>query len=132
MMLILLCLSCLASSAFFGWSLWRVYVDPYGKEISDEKQARCERAVFPWLPVFFLTIAILLNINKWIYFNMRVVAFARVNDGDAGLDHEIKHEEYVKLLAKKFKLNMLTGLFTGAYIAFNLGYFIYGCTQQFE
>lgn len=34
-----------------------------------------------WLPSYFLGIGAMLNLNKWIYFYMRILAFIRVGRG---------------------------------------------------
>jgi subtilase family serine protease len=38
----------------------------------------CTTATIPNLPSFFLAIAVLLNVNKWIYFELRIFAFIGV------------------------------------------------------
>ena len=32
----------------------------------------CEAAIFPTIPTLFLALAVMLNINKWVYFTMRI------------------------------------------------------------
>lgn len=54
---------------FFSWSLYREYSYP----IPQSSQAfRCEETIYPYLPVVFLTCAVLLNVNKWIYCLMHI------------------------------------------------------------
>jgi hypothetical protein len=81
-MLIFLCLSLLGGFLYFSWSLIRVYSFPFppGTEMSHEQI--CEQTVFPFIPVFFLTIAVILNINKWIYFYIRVMAYSKSGQDD--------------------------------------------------
>ncbi len=38
----------------------------------------CSAATIPNLPAFFLALAVLLNVNKWIYFELRIFAFIGV------------------------------------------------------
>ena len=55
----------LGGTIFFSWSLIRTYGSPYSDEFS--RTERCELTVYPYLPVIFLTCAVLLNVNKWLY-----------------------------------------------------------------
>ena len=70
MMLVFLNLSLLGGTAFFSWSLIRVYSHPWKTENSSAEQ--CESTIFPYLPVVFLTCAVLLNVNKWVYCLMHI------------------------------------------------------------
>jgi len=81
-MLVFLCLSLLGGFTYFSWSLLRVYSYPFpsGTEMSHEQI--CEQTAFPFIPVFFLTIAVILNINKWIYFYVRVIAYSKSLEND--------------------------------------------------
>lgn len=38
----------------------------------------CSNAFIPNLPAFFLALAVLLNVNKWVYFELRIFAFIGV------------------------------------------------------
>lgn len=60
----------LGGTAFFSWSNIRVYSHPW--PITDSADELCETTVFPYLPVVFLTCAVMLNINKWIYCLMHI------------------------------------------------------------
>ena len=63
-MLIFLNLSLVGGTMFFSWSNIRVYSRP----IPDTSQTLiCEETIYPYLPVVFLTCAVFLNVNKWIY-----------------------------------------------------------------
>ena len=63
-MLIFLNLSLVGGTLFFSWSNFRVYSRP----ISETSQTFiCEETIYPYLPVVFLTCAVFLNVNKWIY-----------------------------------------------------------------
>lgn len=63
-MLIFLNLSLVGGTMFFSWSNFRVYSRP----ISDTSQTFiCEETIYPYAPVVFLTCAVFLNVNKWIY-----------------------------------------------------------------
>ena len=41
----------------------------------------CMAAIFTQLPAFFLANAVILNLNKWIYFKMKINAFIKVGFG---------------------------------------------------
>ena len=63
-MLIFLNLSLVGGTMFFSWSNFRVYSKP----ISETSETFiCEETIYPYLPVVFLTCAVFLNVNKWIY-----------------------------------------------------------------
>ena len=74
-MLALLTLSLLGSFSFFLWSLLRVYQWPFKQYVDQLNQEQvCELSIFPFLPVFFLAMAVILNIDKWMYFYFRIMA----------------------------------------------------------
>jgi hypothetical protein len=75
-MLLFLSLSLLGSFAFFLWSLLRVYRWPYPSTNPDLvlPEEACELTVIPFLPVIFLAVAVILNIDKWLYFYFRIDA----------------------------------------------------------
>ena len=54
---------------FFSWSLIRVYSHPLP---TGDHTFTCEMTIYPYLPVVFLTCAIMINFNKWIYCLMHI------------------------------------------------------------
>ena len=51
---------------FVKWSCYNNQVD------------QCLTALIPNLPSFFLALAVILNLNKWVYFQLRICAFIRI------------------------------------------------------
>jgi hypothetical protein len=85
-MLAFLCLSLLGSFAFFSWSLLRIYKWPFPARIEGappNPDEACELAIFPFLPVIFLAVAVILNIDKWLCFYFRIMAEHRGNASKA-------------------------------------------------
>ena len=79
-MLIFLLLSLLGSTLFFSWSNYRVFANPWPDEY--EKEAMCEKTILPFVPVIFLTCAVLLNVNKWIYCLMHINFYSVSDEQD--------------------------------------------------
>ena len=75
--LVFLGLSLFGSFCFFLWSLLRVYKWPFpvqSEGLPPPSEEVCEKTVFPFLPVIFLAVAVILNIDKWLYFYFRSMA----------------------------------------------------------
>ena len=55
--------------ATYQWAGWYCTFNRY---------SQCSNAFFPNLPAFFLALAVILNVNKWIYFLLRVLAYVNI------------------------------------------------------
>ena len=53
---------------YFWDACYRIHVAAY----KDDKQNNCADAIETYGGLYFLAIAVMLTINKWIYFNMRL------------------------------------------------------------
>ena len=56
---------------YFSWTMLRSYSFPYEKDVFTHHE-QCELTIFPFLMDVFLLPAVILNINKWFYFRLRV------------------------------------------------------------
>ena len=63
----------------FGWYI-NLANDYRRTSYRNGQLAGCAETVVPNLAPFFLAIAVMLNVNKWIYFNFFIVANVRTND----------------------------------------------------
>ena len=79
LMLVSLCASLL--SLIFYYSFITAYVTNPEWSCADTKSVECLINVSIYLPSFFLANATLLNLNKWIYYTMRIFAFIKVGFG---------------------------------------------------
>jgi len=75
-MLICLTLACLASVYFFSYQINQIS-HPDRTDQSDQKPYKksgyeCGAFIAVWLPSIFLCLAVILNINKWMYFRWRI------------------------------------------------------------
>lgn len=75
-MLLFCCLSSLGSAYYF---VVLIYGDYHKSEVPDVEpvpykltNGECATMVSGCLPSYFLTFAVVLNINKWIYFRYRI------------------------------------------------------------
>ena len=134
-MLVSLNLSLLGSTLFFSWNLYRVYSHPW--PVNNSQTQLCEETIYPYLPVVFLTCAILLNVNKWIYCLMHI-NFYKFHQAGVSVLSSRQNRRYkddtglVKLSVKKAILNWATFGIITLYLAYNITYFIIGCTYNFE
>jgi hypothetical protein len=128
-MLLSLSLSLLGGFAYFLWSLLRVYVWPYPNldpTVVYPEQA-CELAVFPFLPVMFLAVAVILNIDKWLYFYFRIIAEHRSMQ-----DITSKSQEMATLQSRRKLLNLIHLTLIAVYLSVTVGLMGYGCTHDFR
>lgn len=112
---------------FFSWSLYRVYSHPWKSD--DSPTALCETTIFPYLPVIFLTCAVLLNINKWIYCLMHITFYSK--GATVGISQSVVASNINKLSVNKQMLNYGTIGVIVLYLGFNVVYFFYGCLHAF-
>ena len=63
----------------FGWYI-NLANDYRKTSYRNGQLAACAEAIVPNLAAFFLAIAVMLNVNKWIYFNFFIAANVRTND----------------------------------------------------
>lgn len=88
LMLIALCFTLLTSLFYFS-VLIKSKKDA-GWCCLDDSSCTCVSSIFAALPAFCLANAVILNLNKWIYFKMRINAFIKVGFGvDAIANKEI-------------------------------------------
>lgn len=132
-MLIFLDLSLVGSTMFFSWSLIRVYSYPLPE---DSYTFICEETIYPYLPVTFLTCAVLLNMNKWIYCLMHInfygKAHSNVNSSMEEFGPQMIQQNLLKLTVKQQMLNFATIGVVVLYLFYNFSYFLYGCVYHFE
>ena len=62
--------------AVYAWPAWACLRSDNGQNYL--QSYACSAATIPNLPAFFLALAVLLNVNKWIYFELRIFAFIGV------------------------------------------------------
>ena len=48
----------------------------------DESSCSCVSSVLSGAPQFFLAIAVILNLNVWVYFRLRINAFIKIGFGE--------------------------------------------------
>ena len=118
----------LGGTAFFSLSNIRVYSHPW--PIVDSPEEFCETTVFPYLPVVFLTCAVILNINKWIYCLMHINFYSHTA---VTANQQAAHQvDLLKLTFKQQVLNFTTAGVIVLYCFYNLAFFLYGCLHVFE
>ena len=84
---------------FFSWSLIRMYSHPW--QDPNSAGALCELTIFPYLPVIFLTCAVLLNINKWIYCLMHISFYSKTTTATGSGNQSTMSANTAKLTTKK-------------------------------
>ena len=85
--------------------------------------------VFPYLPVTFLTCAVFLNINKWVYSLLHINFYSRTSD--EAIRESAHQMDLVKLSVKKQMLSVATIGVIVLYCIYNLTYFLLGCLHTF-
>jgi hypothetical protein len=110
-----------------------VEVEP--KFVSPLPRETCATFVCIWLPAVFLMIAVILNVNKWIYFVWRILSLSMqmktIKDQIAAEEHVVNAERE-KMKTKTRILNVLTILIIVFVCCFMISYFIYACDGTFE
>ena len=77
-------LACLCASLVtlvFYYGLYMIAVTNIDWTCDSTSSFDCVQVTIIYLPQIFLANAVLLNINKWIYFTMKIFAFIRVGFG---------------------------------------------------
>ena len=74
----------------------------------------------------FLLPAVILNINKWVYFRLRVRRQVKV---DESIDFVVT--EAKKLEKSRYQLNLATIVLIVVYIAVYFSLFLFGCAGNF-
>ena len=77
-------LACLCASLLtlvFYYSFYMIAVTNLSWTCGRNSSFDCVQHTVLYLTQFFLANAVLLNINKWIYFTMKIFAFIRVGFG---------------------------------------------------
>ena len=78
-MLLSLCASLLSLIGYYSFVMAEV-INPEWS-CANTKDVACPENITLYLPSFFLANATLLNLNKWIYYTMRIFAFIKVGFG---------------------------------------------------
>ena len=93
----------------------------------------CEFTIYPYLPVVFLTCAVLLNINKWLYCLMHINFYSKASTiPNAANEGTVIQANLRRLSVKKQLLNLVTIALIVIYLFYNFSLFIYGCAHTFE
>ena len=79
MMLIMLCLSLLGVGSFWMFTIVQVMNPAWACGTS--RSLACSGNIIAILPSFFLGTGVILNLNKWVYFTLRINAFITVGFG---------------------------------------------------
>ena len=78
-MLIMLCLSLLGVGSFWMFTIVQVMNPAWACGTS--RSLACSGNIIAILPSFFLGTGVILNLNKWVYFTLRINAFITVGFG---------------------------------------------------
>ena len=79
LMLITLCFTLLNLLLYWSYVIYSTNHPEWS--CSDAISYKCESSVFAYLPALFLANAVILNLNKWVYFKLRINAFIQVGFG---------------------------------------------------
>ena len=79
LMLITLCMT--MTTMIFYYSFLIIDMNHPSWFCNSTKSYTCTSSFFSQMPAFFLAIAVILNLNKWIYFKLRISAFIKVGFG---------------------------------------------------
>ena len=80
LMLISLCASLVSVLAFWIYTIYEVSYPIWSCD--GNPMAMCSGSFVRILPSMFLAIGVILNLNKWVYFMLRIWAFIRVGFGE--------------------------------------------------
>jgi len=148
-MLFFLTLACLASTVFFGESIF------YSSFEESDAQYHKKQLMWPgtlshiegsnlclyyatiYLPSLFLFCAVVLNINKWIYFKWRIIFLSNqiiivqavTMDQDAG--KQLSKEKEI-MAGKVRRLNIASVAVILVYLVFNISYVFYEAYGTFN
>lgn len=89
-MLMIMCCTLYSLILFFVWNdilVALVFKDAYCSE-PQPWYLTWPDFYISWLPSYFLGVGCMLNLNKWVYFAMRIRAFINVGRGMHELDNE--------------------------------------------
>ena len=121
LMLILLQLSLIFNILYFGNNLKIVKGARNGVEFTINHKFYCETSIYPALPAIFLALGTMLNINKWIYYNLRTRTY---KNGNPTKDNKLQLINRAKIL------NLITFLLCiGLLIPYFLSFYL-GCNQK--
>ena len=113
LMLIMLCLSLLGVGSFWMFTIVQV-MNPAWACSTTSRSLACSGNIIAILPSFFLGIGVFLNLNKWVYFTLRINAFITVGFGvqenkiTSELVDDVKEEE-VESLVESESISDVTG-----------------------
>ncbi len=71
--------------------------------------------------------AVILNIDKWIYFYYRIMAEHRIANNSSQ-----RNIETIDLLNKRKTINIIHFMLMAAYAFYIIVWMVYGCTTTFE
>ena len=133
---------------------WDRDVRFHARKYKGEHQATCADATLTYGGLYFLAIAVMLTINKWIYFNMRLLVNIKMEQHDerrrSGTDLAgdsestaekrnrssslliLKAEEARKVDLKYFAVNILTAAIIIGYTSYVFFFFFMACFSSFK
>ena len=79
-MLVALCITLLSLILYFAFLISSVQNPAWCCD--DTSSCSCVSSVLAGCPPFFLAIAVILNLNVWIYFRLRINAFIKIGLGE--------------------------------------------------
>ena len=79
LMLIMLCFSLLGVGIFWMFTIVQVMIPNWA--CGHSRSLQCSGSIVSILPSFFLGTGVILNLNKWIYFALRIDTFIKVGCG---------------------------------------------------
>ena len=79
LMLIMLCFSLLGVGIFWMFTIVQVMIPTWA--CGHSRSLQCSGSIVAILPSFFLGTGVILNLNKWVYFALRIDTFIKVGFG---------------------------------------------------
>ena len=80
LMLVALCLTLISLINYFGFLIGSVQNPAWCCD--DTSNCSCVSSIVAESPTFFLAIAVILNLNVWVYFKLRINAFIKIGFGE--------------------------------------------------
>jgi hypothetical protein len=69
---------------YFVWLVciyaWPAWMCSYSPPMDTVRGFACSNTFFPNLPSFFLALSVILNLDKWIYFELRIISLIRIGE----------------------------------------------------
>ena len=90
-MLVMLCITLITLIAYFSFLIYSTNRPEW--QCSDSKEQKCVSGIFAFAPAICLANAVILNLNKWIYFKLRINAFVKIGLGFTDEDNKSVNTE---------------------------------------